>query len=172
MTPTAVLREKSNRMNAAHLHLVVNHLPVLGTAFGVVVLAFGLWKRSEDIKRLAVLWLAITGLLAIPAYLTGEPAEDLVKGLPGVAHDLIEEHEEAAGVALGGSLALGIFAVTGLYIFRRQRPLARWFCVTSLLVGIIVSGLMGWAANLGGQVRHPEIRSGAAPSIPPNPPSP
>lgn len=152
-------------MNTAHLHLILNHLPVLGTAFGCAILAFGLWKRSEDIKRLALLSLTITALLAIPAYLTGEPAEKTVKGLPGVAGNLIERHEEAAGVALGGVLALGAFAVVGLVVFRRQRPVATWFGVTALLGAIAVSGLMAWAANLGGQVHHPEIRPSTGNSI-------
>jgi uncharacterized membrane protein len=145
-------------MNWAHLHLILNHLPVLGTMFGLGILAYGLWKRSEDNKRLALGLLVITALLAIPAYLTGEPAEGAVKGLAGVAGDLIERHEEAAGVALGGVLALGLFAVVGLVAFRGQRPVAKWFAVTALLGALVVSGLMAWTANLGGQVHHPEIR--------------
>jgi uncharacterized membrane protein len=151
-------------MNSAHLHLILNHLPVLGTVFGLAILAFGLWKRSEDNKQLALGLLVITALLAIPTYLTGEPAEGAVKGLSGVAGDLIERHEEAAGVALGGVLALGLFAVVGLVAFRRQRPVATWFGVTALLGALIVSGLMAWTANLGGQVHHPEIRGPASPS--------
>ena len=43
-------------MNPAHWHLMLNNVPVLGTAFGIVIIA----------------------LLAIPAYLTGEPAEEIV----------------------------------------------------------------------------------------------
>jgi len=151
-------------MNPAHLHLVLNHLPVVGTMFGLGILAFGLGKRSEEIKRLALLLWAITAFIAVPAYLTGEPAEGAVKGMPGVAGDLIERHEEAAGVALGGVLALGAFAVIGLVAFRRQRPVAKWFGVMALLGAFIVSGLMAWTANLGGQVHHPEIRGTASPS--------
>ena len=56
----------------------------------------------------------------------------------------------------------GAFALVGLAAFRRQRPMANWFGVTSLLVAVEVSDLIGWAANLGGQVNHPEIRTGAA----------
>ena len=151
-------------MNSAHLHLVLNHLPVLGTAFGLAILAFGLWKRSEDNKRLALGLLVITALLAIPAYLTGEPAEGAVKGMSGVAGDLIERHEEAAGVALGGVLALGLFAVVGLVAFRGQRPVPKWFGGAALLGALVVSGLMAWTANLGGQVHHPEIRGAASQS--------
>jgi uncharacterized membrane protein len=156
-------------MNPAHLHLILNHLPVLGTAFGLAILAFGLWKKNEAIKRLALATLVIIALSAIPAYLTGEPAEDVVKGLPGVAMSLVERHEEAAGVALGGVLALGALALAGLVIFRGQRPVANWFGLLTLLAAVVVTGLMAYTANLGGQVHHPEIRSGAPASLPGEP---
>ena len=72
---------------------------------------------------------------------------------------MLERHEDAAGAALGGVLALGTFALTGLVVCRRHRPVAKWFAVTSLLGALFVSGLMSWTANLGGQIRHPEISS-------------
>ena len=146
-------------MNIAHLHLILNHVPVLGTVFGLAVLAAGLWKSSEVLKRLALVVFATSALLALPVYFTGEPAEDAVKHLPGVASGTLERHEDAAGAALGGVLALGAFALLGLITARRNRPVAKWLAFTSLLGAMLVSGLMGWAANLGGQIRHPEISS-------------
>lgn len=146
-------------MNSVHFHLILNHVPVLGTAFGLGILAFGLWRRSETIKQLALLLFTVAALAAVPVYATGEPAEDAVEGLPGVASGLVERHEEAAGVALGGVLALGAFALFGLAVFRRERPVAAWFGVTSLAGAFVVSGLLAWAANLGGQIRHSEIRT-------------
>jgi len=38
----------------------------------------------------------------------------------------------------------------------------KWFATTSLAISLVVAGLMGWTANLGGQVRHTEIRAGAS----------
>jgi uncharacterized membrane protein len=146
-------------MSLAHLHLILNHLPVLGTVFGLAALAVGLRKPSEDLKRFALVAFATSALLAVPAYLTGEPAEDGVKRLPGMAVAAVERHEEAAGAALGAVLALGVLALTGLIIFRHHRPVAKWSAVTSLLGAVVVSGLMGWTANLGGRIRHPEISS-------------
>jgi uncharacterized membrane protein len=158
-------------MNAAHWHLLLNHVPVLGTVFGLAALAAGLWKASEDLKRLALVVFAAGALLAVPVYLTGEPAEDVVKRLPGVGRDALERHEDAAGAALGGVLALGVVSVAGLIGFRRRRPVADWLAVSVLLGAVVVSGLMGWTANLGGQVRHTEIRSTAkaSPSAPRRP---
>lgn len=75
---------------------------------------------------------------------------------------LIEQHEEAAGVALGGVLAVGVVALAGLIWFRGQRLMPAWFGVITLMGALVVSGLMAWTANLGGQVRHTEIRSAAS----------
>jgi len=72
-------------MNLAHLHLVLNHLPVLGTGFGLALLIFGLWRRSDELKKTALGVLVLVALAAVPVYLTGEPAEELVQAVPGVS---------------------------------------------------------------------------------------
>jgi hypothetical protein len=148
-------------MNATHLHLLLNHIPVLGTIFGLGLLTFALWRRSDELKKTALGVVVIVALLAIPAYLTGEPAEAAVKSLPGVSKPIIEQHEQAATVAFTGVLALGAAGLAGLLLFRRGKLVSAWFGSVMLAASLIVSGLMAWTANMGGQVRHTEIRSNA-----------
>jgi hypothetical protein len=145
-------------MNAPHWHLLLNHIPVLGTAFGVGLLAFALWRKSEELKRAAFCALVIVALLAVPAYLTGEPAEGMVTGLPGVSKTHIESHEEVATIAFVGVLVLGVGALAGLVCFRRGNAVPGWFGYSILAALLVVGGLMAWTANLGSQVRHTEIR--------------
>jgi hypothetical protein len=151
-------------MNASHWHLVLNHIPVLGTAFGLGLLAFALWRRSEELKRAAFGALVVVALLAVPAYLTGEPAEGTVKGLPGVSNNYIESHEDAATIAFVGVLVVGACALGGLVFSRRGKAVPGWLGYSILAAVVIVGGLMAWTANLGGQVRHTEIR-GAPSSV-------
>ena len=96
----------------------MNHIPVLGTFFGLALLAFAAWKRSDELRKAAFGTFVIAALAGVATYLTGEPAEDGVKGLPGISTALIEHHEEAAGIALGGAIALGVLALGGLIWFR------------------------------------------------------
>lgn len=146
-------------MDAAQLHLLLNHLPVIGGIFALALLAYG-WIRGQDAVVRVALWaLVVAGAAGIATYLSGEPAEEVVEELAGVSEALIERHEEAAAWATGGSVLAGLIAlfVLGLH---RARPVGRGAAAAVLVVGLGAAGLMGWTAHLGGQVRHSEIRSG------------
>jgi len=151
-------------MNLTHLHLILNHVPALGTVFGLGLLSFGFWGRSTELMKTALGVFVLIALMAVPAYLTGEPAEDGVEGLPGVSEAIIEQHEEAAGVAFASIGALGVIALLGLLALRHGKVVPAWFAGLMVIASLTVSGLMAWTANIGGQIRHTEIRVGAATS--------
>jgi hypothetical protein len=87
-------------MNWAHVHLLLNHVPVIGVAFGFFLLLLGVVRKSDELKRASLVVFVVVGALAVPTYLTGEPAEKIVRDLPGVSRALIEQHEDAAMFAL------------------------------------------------------------------------
>lgn len=41
-------------MSATHLHLVLNHVPILGIPFGIALLLMGVLRHSEELKRAAL----------------------------------------------------------------------------------------------------------------------
>ena len=137
---------------------MLNHVPILGTAFGLGLVGWALLRRSEELKRISLGIFIIVALLAIPAYLTGEPAEELVENLPGVSKSSIEQHEEAAQVAFAGVLIVGVAALGGLIFFRPDKAIPSWLAVIVLVLSLIVLALMARTADLGGLIRHPEIR--------------
>jgi uncharacterized membrane protein len=102
-------------MNQAHLHLLLNHLPILGTLFGLLILAGGFLLKNDTVKRTALGIFVLSAILAIPAYLTGEGAEEVVEGLPGVTENLIEAHEDMANIFLWMVGALGLIALATFY---------------------------------------------------------
>jgi len=147
-------------MNWAHVHLMLNHLPVLGTVFGFALLAWGVLRRNETLQRAALGTFVFTALAAVLVYLTGEPAEELVEDLAGTAKQAIEAHEAAAVVALIAIEALGALALTVLVLFRKRgipRPLAG----AALVFALGTAGWMAQTANLGGRIRHAELRTTA-----------
>ncbi|HEX4948150.1 MAG TPA: hypothetical protein VFZ34_15870 [Blastocatellia bacterium] len=155
---------KGIRMNSAHLHLLLNHVPVIGMIFGLFILLFALLRNSDAAKRIALSIFVVAALFAIPTYLSGEPAEEVAEHLPGVTHTLIESHEEAAQLALVAVEITGLLSLVGLILARRTQTLPQWLVIAPLALALVTTGLLGWTANLGGQIRHTEIRRDFTPS--------
>ena len=151
-------------MDPVHLHLLLNHLPVVGTAFTLVLLLVALAKNSAELKRVSLAFLVLVALLAVPVYLTGKSAEVAVMMLDGFEESFIEQHADAAQWAFGAQVALGVLALAGLFVTRRGQPLPKWCASALLALTLLVCGLMARTANLGGQIRHPEIRASQAPA--------
>lgn len=138
-------------MNAAHFHLIVNHLPVLGEIGGVVLLVAGLAKRSATTVRLALMGIVATGVLAVPVFFTGQRAAEIVGRVDGVVQEAIAPHEEAAVAFLGGAITACVIAAIALMTTRR------WILPFALAASLIASLLGVRAASLGGRIHHPEI---------------
>jgi hypothetical protein len=153
-------------MTATHVHLFLNHVPVLGVVFAGVLLVVAWRLRSAAFQRLALLGLVFFALTAIPVYLTGDVAEDVAERVPGVSNRAIDSHEDAAGAAFVAVEVLGGLALLSLLAVGRT-PAIREIALTLVLVATLVtSGLFAWTSYLGGQIRHPEagglVASGAS----------
>jgi uncharacterized membrane protein len=83
-----------------------------------------------------------------------------------VSKAMIEQHESAAFVALGSMELTGALAWLGLWQLRRNARLSRTTLSLVLLLALVTFGLMINVSNLGGQIRHPEIRDPAANQAP------
>ena len=146
--------------DAAHVHLMLNHLPVIGAPLLLLLLTIGLLRGSRELVTVSlvlVVGLAVaTGLV----YLTGEPAEELVEHAPWFRDALAEPHEEQATVSLVAMLVTG--ALAGVAIALRRRPRAGLRLARTVWGGLALSTvLLGWTGWSGGQIRHEEVRSAA-----------
>lgn len=101
-------------------------------------------------------------LIAIPVFLTGEPAEDKIENLPGVVESIIEQHEEMAEIAFWTMLAAGLIAGITIALQLLQNKMAKSFVMISVLISLVSFGLMARTGYLGGQIRHTEIRGNAS----------
>jgi hypothetical protein len=146
-------------MSAAHLHLILNHIPVLGVPLCLILLVIGIVQKSGSLTRLAYVLTVGVALVTIPVFLTGEPAEEIVEHLPGVAERFIEAHESVAETAMILTLIGGALSLCKLLPFEFLRPVQRWMSPIVIVVLTLSAGYLGYAANLGGQIRHTELRS-------------
>jgi hypothetical protein len=146
-------------MSPAQIHLMMNHVPVIGVLFVVFALGVGLVSRSGAVLRLALAALVLVALAAIPVFLSGEPTEEVVEDLAGVSSKSIEPHEDAAKIVFIGLEVLGLVALVGL-LRSRGRAVARRFAGLVLVGSLALSGGLAWTAHLGGRIRHPELSGG------------
>jgi hypothetical protein len=147
-------------MDATYFHLAMNHFPVIGAVFAMVILAWGIFRDSEEIKNLGFAAMIVTAMVAIPVFLTGEPAEETVEGLPGVLESVIEQHEDFAKFALIASIVSGVAAFAAFMhgrIRSTHSVVGRSIAIVTLALSIATVGAMSWTAKLGGVIRHTEI---------------
>ncbi len=156
-------------MDLLHLHLLLNHFPVIGTIIGIALLLLGFVSKSDALKRASLAVFLVLALLTIAVFLTGEPAEERVEKSAGVSKALMEEHEETAMPALIAMEVTGGIALIGLFVSFRKSKFANIGFAAAMVLSIVTFGLMARTANLGGQIRHAEIRSGGAASGNENP---
>ena len=109
-------------MNAAHLHLLFYHLPIVGLAVGLLFLCGAITLHGDRRMFLAsVLVLVISGVVGLAAQLLGESAADDVPHLPKLTEELIE-------------ITIFVSSVTTLI---------------ALVATTVIGGVMAWAHTTG-----------------------
>jgi uncharacterized membrane protein len=145
-------------MTAVHLHLILNHFPIIGTIIGMFLLAYGLLKNSVVIQNIALVIFIAMAIITIPVYISGDIAEEIVEVFDGVSSKTIEKHHE---IAEKGVVLMGILGFASLFVFynnRKQLIQTNLLLKLIFLLSIITSILFAVIGNYGGQIRHPEIR--------------
>lgn len=149
-------------MNAAHLHLLVNHLPLFAVIFGGLLLGSGMLLKRNDLVSAGLVLAIVAAIGAFAAVETGEGAEEVVENIAGVARQDIHEHEEAGEAALWTTALLGVFALGALALPARMARAKRAATIGSLVLALAAFATVARTAYLGGYIRHSEIRNGSS----------
>jgi uncharacterized membrane protein len=149
-------------MNDAHLHMVVNHFPIIGTIFGFGILIVGLVLKNKTLINTSYLLFIISAIFGAISMATGEGAEELVEDLPNIGKQIIHEHEELAEKLAVLLYVLSGLSLVGLYLNFKNNTKAKLF--SFLILGISTAGLflVQKVGTSGGEIRHTEIRANAS----------
>ena len=148
-------------MNDAHLHMVVNHFPIIGTIFGLGILIAGIFLKNNVIKNVAYILFVIAAIFGAVSMATGEGAEEIAEKLPSVTDQIIHEHEEMAEKLALVLYALGVISLIGLYLNFKNHAKAVAVSYIALVVAVIGVFFGKQTGTTGGEVRHNEIRANA-----------
>ena len=148
-------------MNDAHLHMVVNHFPIIGTILGLGILIAGMILKNNSVKNTAYSLFIVSAIFAFASMYTGDGAEEMVKNMPTVGKRIIHEHEEWAEKLALVLYLLGTISIAGLYATIKQNSKAKLVSLMALIVAGIAVFFAQQTGTSGGEVRHTEIRPNA-----------
>ena len=146
-------------MDLVHLHLLLNHFPIVGTFLTLGLLLVGILKKNHSLITTSAYLMLVLALLTIPAFYTGEPAEEVIEHLPGISHNFIHQHEESAELAFLVMLLSGAVALGYILLQRLEAPIAKYIPMVLLAATVLTAIFMARAGNEGGKIRHSELQT-------------
>lgn len=147
-----------------YVHILLNPLPVYGTALGVLALIVALIFRSRGGQGIALFIIAVGCLSVWPVSEYGEKAADRVQSLSNSdGQKWLHEHDRRVDAVSWVFYVSAAIAVAGLIALWKFPKLSRWVTLLALLAGLASLAAGGWISQAGGKIRHNEFRTGPPP---------
>ena len=152
-------------MTEEKIHLVVNHLPLIGLFFSLIPLAWGVIGNNASLLRVGWICLLIAGISTPVVMWSGEAAHlRYIEGGPVAAY--IDEqgiqwanlHYQNAEKGAKASYLLILASIAGLVILWKKTAWARIAGIVSVVLGLLALALNVWIADSGGKIRRPDFR--------------
>ena len=147
----------------AHLHVLLNHIPIIWLPLVLLFLLWGVARREDAVVRAALIG---TVLLAGGTWLvdyTGDGAKDDIRHLAWANKEVITAHEDAGDQAEMAAIATGVVALATLVLARGGRGFRRALVWAVIVLLVVSSGLVARAGWRGGKIRHDEFGLTPAP---------
>jgi hypothetical protein len=146
-------------VNTVHLHLVLNHVPTVGTVVALGLLLVALIRRDEVLKHAGLEVLFVIAIVTLPVYASGVAARQDLRDRPQLSDNAMRVHQDAALAAFAVTEFAGFVAWIALWQSRQRGRAARGLVSAATLLSMVALTLMARAATLGGEIRHPEMWS-------------
>lgn len=152
-------------IDTAHIHVMIVHLPIMGTVLAMIPLIWWFWKRDSSIQ---FVWLVVLGisLLWLPVAMgTGEETLEAFSGgaispeLDAAGANYALLHYQAAEIVSKIGYAVIILVVGQILSWNRSYRHKNSLYRLTLLINLILILWFSYVGYLGGQIRHPEFRT-------------
>jgi len=150
-------------MDPLQLHLLVNHLPIIGALTALIVVVIGVIRKDATIRTVGLSVYAVMALAVLPTYFSGEGAEERIENIAGISHDVIHEHEESAELSLTVMLIAAAVALATLLTQWKGMSIAQPLTYLFVVIALMATLQIARTGHEGGKIRRPDLGS-AAPS--------
>ena len=145
-------------MSVTHLHLMLTHIPIVGVMIALCIYIYGYYSKNDSVIKTALAVFIAMAIISIPVNMSGEGAEDAIKNIDAISQQALDQHEDLAEVSIGFMMALGGLSLITLFAMIKKHACAKKAKVVVLLLAIITCVLFIIVGNLGGKIRHVELR--------------
>jgi predicted MFS family arabinose efflux permease len=115
-------------------------------------------SKNIILENTGLVTLVIITVLSIPAFLTGEGAEETVEDLQGVSEYYLEQHEDLAEIAIWLMVTTGLLALVTYIRVKVKNTRNALLKIITVMLASGTFGVMTVVGNYGGKIRHSEIR--------------
>lgn len=144
----------------AHLHVLLNHIPIVGLPVIAGFLVWGLARREDAVIRAALIGAMLIAVGTFVVNLTGDPAIDDIRNTPWFQKAVVQQHEEAGDKTNILAIVAGVAALATLVMARRGKPFRRPVAFITLFLIVLAALSAAWAGWEGGKIRHSEFGAG------------
>lgn len=141
----------------AHLHVLINHIPIIGLPVVAGFLLWGLARREDAVIRAALIGAVLVAIGTFVVNLTGDPAIDDIRHADWFQRQVVHAHEDAGDKTNILAIVAGVAAIATLVMARGGKPFSRIAGSVTLFLIVFAAMAAGWAGWEGGKIRHSEF---------------
>ncbi|EKE29725.1 MAG: hypothetical protein ACD_2C00111G0006 [uncultured bacterium (gcode 4)] len=142
--------------NGAHLHLLINHFPIMGLIFWLWLLAFWIFAKNKSLIAASYVFFILSALSAIVAFLTWGLAANVVIDLEWTNRSALRLHYEAAQLVTPWIILLWL--ISGVWLYLRLRSKKDFMVIYILIFSFLMTIGVSYVWYLGWEIRHPELK--------------
>ena len=144
-------------MTAAHFHLLIVHVPIVLCPLALVVLMVD-GRRESPPSVFGYVLLMVAGLLGGLAYYSGPSAYEQLQTTLAADKEWVEQHAVIGKAAFVVLILVSVLALQIVLRILQEEPVSKGLRLSVLVGALLAAYVLAWAAHLGGQIRHVEIR--------------
>jgi peptidoglycan/LPS O-acetylase OafA/YrhL len=154
-------------MTSEHLHLALNHFPIIGIACAIFPILVGIIFKSKSTLVVGLVIAAVCGWTTLLVMSTGEEASERYEEgvirpfLDANVGAVLETHEERAETWSKAIYAAAALATIGLGLTLWKFEFGRMASVVVALACMCAVGAAVWIADSGGKIRRVDFRDTA-----------
>jgi len=126
-------------MNSSHLHLMSNHITIIGLPIAFIFLIYLSLRPNHSLKSFTLVLLIGLVTIALFIYITGDSLSGAINYSQEISKSLIDKHQNALRVSIVLTFITGVSALVALWF---QNDIQKSFFIDIIVIGITLISIL------------------------------